>query len=132
MILTGCCSWTTAKRSVDLQVLLVIGASIGIGRAMQVSGTAEVIAQTLIGLVGKIPWLVLAVVYGVTMMFTEMLTNIATVVLVFPIAMATTQTLEVNFISFAITIMMAASASFATPLGYQANNGLWAGQVSLQ
>ena len=121
MILAGCCSWSTAKRSVDLQVLLVIAGAIGIGRAMQVSGMAEAIAQTLIGLAGQNPWFVLAVVYGVTMIFTEMLTNTAAAVLVFPIAMATAQTLDVNFMPFVITIMVAASASFATPLGYQTN-----------
>jgi di/tricarboxylate transporter len=50
-----------------------------------------------------------------------MLTNTAAAVLVFPIAMATAQTLDVNFMPFVITIMVAASASFATPLGYQTN-----------
>ena len=121
MLLAGCCSWSTAKGSVDLQVLLVIAAAIAIGKAMQVSGMAEVIAQTLIGLAGQRPWLVLAVVYGVTMIFTEMLTNTAAAVLVFPIAMATAQTLQVDFMPFVIVIMVAASASFATPLGYQTN-----------
>ena len=52
------------------------------------------------------------------MIFTEMLTNTPTVVLVFPIAMAIAQTLDVDFMPFVITIMVAASASFATHLGY--------------
>jgi di/tricarboxylate transporter len=121
MVFTRCCSWSTVKHSVNLQVLLVIGASIGIGQAMQVSGMALVIAQSLIGLAGQRPRLVLAVVYGVTMLFTEMLTNTAAAVLVFPIAMATTGNLGVNLMPFIITIMIAASASFATPLGYQTN-----------
>ena len=121
MLLAGCCSWSTAKNSVDRQVLLVIAASIGLGRAMQSTGMAEVIAGSLISLAGQNPWGVLVVVYGVTMVFTEMLTNTAAAVLVFPIALATAGALQVNFMPYVITVMMAASASFATPVGYQTN-----------
>jgi len=119
MLLTRCCSGTTARRSVDLQVLLVIAASFGIGRALQVSGVAEAIAQTLIGLAGQNPWVVLAVVYGVTLVMTELLTNNAAAVLVFPIAIATAENLQVNFMPFGVAVMIAASCGFATPLGYQ-------------
>ena len=121
MLLAGCCSAAAARRSVNLQVLLVIAASIGIGHAMQKSGMAGVIAQTLIAMAGQEPLLVLIVVYIVTIVFTETLTNVAAAVLVFPIAMATADTLGVNFMPFVIVTMVAASASFATPLGYQTN-----------
>jgi di/tricarboxylate transporter len=119
MLLAGCCSWSTAKDSVDLQTLLVIAASIGLGQAVQTTKLAEATAHSLIGLAGQNPWIALVVVYGVTMLFTEILTNNAAAVLVFPIATATAQTLQVNVMPFAIAIMIAASAGFATPLGYQ-------------
>ena len=121
MLLTGCCSVATARRSINLQVLLVIAASIGIGHAMQNTGIAGAIARSLIAMAGQKPLLVLAVVYVITLLFTETLTNVAAAVLVFPIAIATADNLGVNFMPFVIVIMVAASASFATPLGYQTN-----------
>ena len=63
----------------------------------------------------------LAILYGVTMLFTEMITNNAAAVLMFPIAVATAGQLDVSVMPFVITIMMAASASFSTPIGYQTN-----------
>ncbi|MEO0605562.1 MAG: SLC13 family permease, partial [Myxococcota bacterium] len=62
-----------------------------------------------------------AVIYLVTMLTTEVVTNNAAVALVFPIAQATATQLGVDFMPFVIAIMMAGSASFAMPLGYQTN-----------
>lgn len=121
MIITRCCSATTARKSVDFQVLIVIAAALGLGRALYVSGAAEAISSTLINLAGENPWLSLAIIYGVTMLFTETITNNAAAVLVFPIAVATAEKLGVHAMPFIITVMMAASASFSTPIGYQTN-----------
>lgn len=121
MVVTRCVSGTVARRSIDWQVLLVIGASFGIGHAMQVSGAAQAVAGGLISLSGSSPWLTLAIVYLVTSLFTAAITNNAAAVLVFPIAMASAQSLNVSVMPFAMAIMMAASASFATPIGYQTN-----------
>jgi di/tricarboxylate transporter len=119
MVLTRCCSAPEARASVDWQVLAVIAASFGIGRAMAMSGAAGAIASGLIGLAGNNPWLSLAVVYAMTMLFTEVLSNNAAAVLVFPLALGVARALEVSFLPFAIAVMMAASCGFATPLGYQ-------------
>ena len=78
-------------------------------------------ASKLIGLAGGHPWLVLVMVYFVTMVFTELVTNNAAAVLVFPIALAAARSLNVSFMPFAIAIMIAASGVFATPIGYQTN-----------
>ncbi|UCG15611.1 MAG: SLC13 family permease [Phycisphaerales bacterium] len=121
MIITRCCSTDAARRSVDWSVLIVIAAALGIGRAIDQTGTARVIAETVLGVAGQNPWVALAAVYIITMMFTELITNNAAVALVFPIAMATADKLGVNFMPFVIVIMVAGSASFATPLGYQTN-----------
>jgi di/tricarboxylate transporter len=61
------------------------------------------------------------VVYAVTTVFTEIITNNAAAILIFPIALASAQKLGVNLMPFVVAIMVAASASFATPLGYQTN-----------
>lgn len=121
MIITRCCSTNTARRNVDWSVLVVIAAALGIGRALDKTGVARVIAETFLAAGGGNPWVALAVVYGLTTFFTEVITNNAAAALLFPIAMATADKLEVSFMPFVITIMIAASASFATPLGYQTN-----------
>ncbi|HPM82700.1 MAG TPA: SLC13 family permease [Candidatus Anammoximicrobium sp.] len=121
MILARCCTGTEARQSIEWSVLLVIGASLGIGRALDTSGAAEVLASKLISLASGHPWLVLTMVYFVTMIFTELVTNNAAAVLVFPIALAAARSLGVSFMPFAITIMVAASGGFATPIGYQTN-----------
>ncbi|MEX2671977.1 MAG: SLC13 family permease [Phycisphaeraceae bacterium] len=121
MLITRCCTASEARRNVDWQVLLVIGAAFGIGRAMDTSGAAGAIAASLIGFAGENPWLVLIIVYGVTMLFTELITNNAAAVLVFPIALSTARELEVSFMPFVIAIMVAASVSLITPIGYQTN-----------
>jgi di/tricarboxylate transporter len=121
MILVRCCTGTEARQSIDWSVLLVIGASLGIGKALDTSGAAQVVASTLVNLASGHPWLVLVMVYLVTMVFTELVTNNAAAVLVFPIALAAARSLGVSFLPFAITIMVAASGGFATPIGYQTN-----------
>ncbi len=121
MILTGCCSGAMARKSIDWQVLLVIAASLGVGHALNETGAAAFIASGFISLAGDNPMLALICVYILTMVFTELITNNAAAVLVFPIALATADKLDVSFLPFAISIMMAASASFSTPIGYQTN-----------
>jgi len=121
MILTRCCSGSLARRTVDWSVLLTIAAALGIARALETTGAAETIAHKIIGMAGGDPWLTLAAVYGATMLFTELITNNAAAALIFPIAMATAESLGVNFRPFVLAIMMAASASFSTPIGYQTN-----------
>lgn len=121
MIITRCCTGAIARRSVDWSVLLVIAASFGIGRALDTTGAAATIAGGVLSLAQANPWLALALVYLITTIFTEIITNNAAAVLVFPIALALSEQLGVNFMPFAICIMMGASASFATPIGYQTN-----------
>ncbi len=121
MILARCCTGSEARQSIDWSVLLVIGASLGIGQTLETSGAAEAVAGRLINLVSGHPWLVLVTVYFVTMVFTELVTNNAAAVLVFPIALAAARSLGVSFMPFAIAIMIAASGGFATPIGYQTN-----------
>ena len=121
MIITRCCSGSEAKRSVDWGVLLVIAAGLGIGNGLKTSGTAVAIAEMLIGPVGQQPLLALAIVYGITMVLTNLITAKAAAVLVFPIAMAAAKSLGADDMPFAVTVMVAAAASFASPIGYQTN-----------
>jgi di/tricarboxylate transporter len=121
MLVTRCVTGGAARAAVDWQVLITIAASFGLGSALEKTGAAQHIAEQLIALAQGSPWGTLAVVYLVTMLFTELITNNAAAVLVFPIALSSSQNLGVSFLPFAIAIMMAASASFSTPIGYQCN-----------
>ena len=117
MVLTRCCTGGEARRSVNWPVLLAIGAALGIGRAMQTSGAAGAIAGRLGSLSHGSPWVVLAAVYLVTALCTELITSNAAAVLVFPIALASAEALGVSAMPFIMAVMVAASASFATPIG---------------
>ncbi|HET9947989.1 MAG TPA: SLC13 family permease [Longimicrobiales bacterium] len=119
MIVTRCCSEDTARRSLDWPLLLAIGASFGLAGALDRTGAAAAIAGGLVELGGPNPLLALAAVYVATTLASELITNNAAAVLMFPIALATAGQLGVSVTPFAVAVMIAASASFATPLGYQ-------------
>ncbi len=121
MVLARCCTITAMRRAIDWPILLVIGAALGLGEAMEKTGAANLLASNLIGLAGDRPWLALVILYGVTMLFTELLSNTAAAALVFPFALATANSLHVDATPFVISIMIAASCGFATPIGYQTN-----------
>jgi di/tricarboxylate transporter len=121
MLLTRCCSTAAARRSLDWQVLLTIAASIGFGAALQKTGADRAIASGLVTLAGTNPYAVLVALYGVTMLFTEVLSNNTAAVLMFPIALATARSLQVEPMAFLMPITIAASCGFATPIGYQTN-----------
>ncbi|PWG64302.1 SLC13 family permease [Sediminicurvatus halobius] len=121
LVLTGCVTGPEARRHVDWNVLLVIGAALGLGEAIAQSGAAAVAAGELVDLAGGEPLLVLAAIYLVTLLCTELITNNAAAVLVFPIAVSAAETLGAGLTPFVVVVMMAASAAFATPIGYQTN-----------
>jgi di/tricarboxylate transporter len=121
MVLLRCCTTTQARRSIEWNVLIVIGAALGLGAALDQTGAASAIAGSLMNLVQGQPHMVLAMVYLLTILFTEIITNNAAAVLVFPIAMSSAESLGINPMPFVMCIMVAASASFATPIGYQTN-----------
>jgi di/tricarboxylate transporter len=121
MIFSNCCHAADAKSYIDWSVLLVIAASLGIGNAMQETGAAAIMAENFLGLVDSNPHLALIGTYLATWILTELITNNASAVLIFPIAMSMAASFGVNYMPFVMTIIMAASASFSTPIGYQTN-----------
>jgi len=121
MIGFRCCTSDEARQSIDWSVLIVIGAALGIGRALDQSGAATVIANSLLGLAGGDKLLSLAAIYIATMLCTEMITNNAAAVLMFSIAWKAALALGADTTPFVMAVMIAASASFSTPFGYQTN-----------
>jgi di/tricarboxylate transporter len=121
MILTRCCTAAGARRSIDWSILMVIASAFGLGRALQESSAAATLAGYLLNLVGNHDMALLAAVYLATVVVTAFITNNAAALLMFPIAMAAAERIDGNPLSFAIIVIMAASAGFATPIGYQTN-----------
>lgn len=119
MIITRCCNSTAARQSVDWQVLVAIAASFGLGQAMETTGAAEHIAGSMLEVAGTNRWLALGAIYLLTIICTELMSNNASAVLMFPIALATGTALNADFMPFVMAVMFAASLGFATPLGYQ-------------
>lgn len=119
---TGVLTPTEARRAVDLNVIILIAASFGLGRAMEATGLAQVVASGIVGVFGGLgPAGAFLGIVLATLALTEMITNNAAVVLVFPIAMATAASQGLDPRAVALSIAVAASASFLTPIGYQTN-----------
>jgi di/tricarboxylate transporter len=109
-------------KAVSWDVLITIACAFAISKAMQNSGAAESLARTTIGFARNFgPVGVMAAIYLITTIFTEIITNNAAAALVFPIALAAAQQLNIDPKPFFVAITVAASASFSTPIGYQTN-----------
>jgi di/tricarboxylate transporter len=122
MIVTRCCTGPQARRGVDFSILTVIGASFGIGQAMQNTGLAYEISHFILETFQSMgPWALLACVYLLTSVFTATMTNNAAAVLMFPIAVGLAQEAGINPMPFIVAITVAASCEFSTPIGYQTN-----------
>ncbi len=121
MIALRCCTVTEAKRSLDLTVLITIAASFALGAALQKTGAAAAMGSALFTLSGDHPWVLLALTYIAVSVSTEFITNTAAALLMLPIILAAAGAAGFAPEPFVVATMIAASASFATPLGYQTN-----------
>lgn len=121
MVALGCLRPAQAKKSIHFDVLLVIAGAMGLGQGVLSSGLASVMSHSLLILCCHSPIFSILLLYCVTVLFTAVITNSATAVLMFPIAASMSHLLGVSVLPFAITVMFAASASFLTPISYQTN-----------
>ncbi len=122
MVLTGCLEMSEFYEAVRWDVIFLLAGIIPLGLALENTGAAASIAQYAVGLSGVLPpLLILGLFYVLSMLLTEMISNNATVVLLIPIATAAATDLGLNPQAFIMTVMFAASMSFLTPIGYQAN-----------
>lgn len=121
MVLSGCCSVGQAQKAVDVPVMLTIAASFALGAALQETGAAGYVATGILEVSSGHPLLTILLVYFAVSVLTEVITNNAAAVLVLPIVLSMTTALGIASEPYVIAVMMAASASFATPLGYQTN-----------
>jgi di/tricarboxylate transporter len=111
-----------ARQAVDLDVIILIAASFGLGSALETSGLAGSAAGAIVaGFSGLGPRGVLFGILLATVVLTEMVTNNAAMVLIYPIAMAVSVTYGLDPREVGLAVAVAASASFLTPIGYQTN-----------
>ncbi len=121
MIMTRCTRYTIALESIDWRVLIAIASSLGLGASLEYTGAASTFATGMLTFSKSNPVMALALTYICTWLLTEMITNNAAAVLVFPVALSIAMEMGIDFMPFAIIIIMGASASFSTPIGYQTN-----------
>jgi len=122
MVATGCLRPGELQRAIRWDVILLLGSLSCFSAAMQKTGLAEALATDLLhGLRGWPPYAVLLVLFALGQLFTEVLSNGTTVVLLMPIATALAQGLGLPPMAFIFAITIAASQSFLTPVGYQTN-----------
>jgi di/tricarboxylate transporter len=122
LVATRVLSAQTARDAIEIDVLIVIAASFGIGAAIEESGLAAVLGSGIVESFSQFgPRAVLLGIVIATIALTEFISNNAAAALMFPIAMATAEQLGGEPRSFAIAVAVAASSSFLTPIGYQTN-----------
>ena len=121
MLVTGCCSLNQAQKSLDMTVLVTIGASFALGAALSKTGVAAQLADFIILMSVGEAWLALVLAYVTVSLLTEVINNNAAAILMLPIALEISARAGLPNEPFVFAVMMAASASFATPIGYQTN-----------
>lgn len=122
VVLAGCIKNADAYKALHGQVLLLIYAMLAVSVAMERTGALALIVDNIMGLVkGLPPFVVISILYLLTSMITEVFSNNAAAVMLTPIAIGLAQSMGVDPKAFAVAIMFGASASFATPIGYQTN-----------
>ncbi|MDQ1256790.1 MAG: hypothetical protein QG656_1390, partial [Candidatus Hydrogenedentes bacterium] len=120
MIVSRCISPADARRSVDWQTLITIASSFAIGTAMEKSGLVESVSNMIVPDAKALsPVAVLLAVYLMTNAATELISNNAAAVLMFPFAVQMADNIGASPRPFIIAVIIAASAAFALPIGYQ-------------
>jgi di/tricarboxylate transporter len=126
LVAFGVLTAAEARRAVDLEVILMIGASFGLGTAMEKSGLADTLAGGLTGAFGGFGSLgaLLGIILA-TSLVTELITNNAAAAIMFPIAFSTAERIGADPRLFGVVVAVMASTSFLTPIGYQTNTMIY-------
>ncbi len=120
-LLVGCLDLAQARRAVQGSLLLTIASAFALGAAMEDSGLAAVLAQLTLEAGASSPRIALAILFVMVAGLTELVTNNAAAVLGFSLALELAGRLDASPVPFVVVVMVAASTSFLTPIGYQTN-----------
>ncbi|MCA9009917.1 MAG: SLC13 family permease [Planctomycetaceae bacterium] len=120
MIVTRCMSAADGRQAMDWQVLIAIGASFGLGAALEKSGAALFLSTKLVAVTQPLgPYATLAAIYFVTMVMNELITNNGAAALAFPFCIRAAELTGCDSRPFVMAVALAASFAFASPVGYQ-------------
>lgn len=126
LVATRCLTTTEARHAIDLEVILLMATSFGLGIALAETGVADKVAAVIVAVSDSFGDIgILAGILIATMLMTELLSNNAAAVLMFPIALATAERTGMQPRPLAIAILFGATLSFLTPIGYQTNTMIW-------
>lgn len=117
MLVTQCCTPRQASESINWNILMIFAGSICLGTAIERTGIADIMANSILALCGTNALLALICICLVGTFLTEFISNTACAAMFYPIAYQTATTLGVNPITFCVALMIAVSSSFATPIG---------------
>ncbi len=122
MVLSGILPMKEVYTSIDWPVIILLGAMIPVGTALETSGGASMIASWVLQLGETIPpWAILTIILVVTMFLSDIINNAATVVLMAPIAISVAKGLGFSSDPFLMAVAIGASCAFLTPVGHQSN-----------
>jgi len=122
MVLTGVLPLKNVYTSVDWPVIVLLGAMLPVGAALETTGGADLIANWVLQMGETLPsWAMLSIILMVTMLLSSIINNAATVVLMAPIAMGVAAGLGHSYDPFLMTVAIGASCAFLTPVGHQSN-----------
>jgi di/tricarboxylate transporter len=122
VLFTRCLEADEAFDAIDWRILILIISMLAVGKAMESAGSVTLIVDTVRPMLENMPpWAILAILYILTSVLTETVTNNAVAIVVTPVAIALGLQLGLDPRPLVVAVMVAASASFATPIGYQTN-----------
>ena len=122
VVLSGCLDPGEAYESIDWSILFLIVGMLGLGKSLELTGAMDWLGGNLVTVFGGMgPYVVLAAIYLLGMVLTEVVTNNAVAIILTPIVVAIALAMDLSPRPFVVAVMFAASASFCTPIGYQTN-----------
>jgi di/tricarboxylate transporter len=122
MVLSGILPLREVYTSIDWPIIILLGAMIPVGSALETSGGAQLVADGLLFLAGSLPVVVaLLLLFVVTQALSDIVNNAASAILMAPVAFRLSQALDASPDPFLMAVAIAASCSFLTPIGHQSN-----------
>ena len=126
-LFSRCLEPSEAYEAIDWKVIFMIFGMLGLGTALQKVQVIQILADSLTGwaLVLKNIYVLIALIYLVTAILTELISNNAVAALLTPVAISVAQAMDLDARPLVVAVMFAASASFSTPIGYQTNTYIY-------
>ena len=121
MFVTGCLSFRTALKSLEVDMIIVLAAAVGLEAAVTDSGLSAAIADVLVKVGGDNPYIALTVIFVGAVIATNIITNTAAAALLFPVVVSMAASMQVSAMPFVIALMLATSYAFVNPVKYQTN-----------